>query len=103
MSGDDGNITLTVPVDALQTGVNNLVIRTGYTGCSNELLSATSLEFTYTPAPQVSVDKPFYSLCENAQVVLKVETTTGNSFTLVSGRTVDRKPNESHLEFGADW
>jgi fibronectin type 3 domain-containing protein len=94
MSGDAGNITLTVPVDALQTGVNNLVIRTGYNGCSNELLSATPLEFTYTPAPLVSVDKPFYSLCENAQVVLKVETTTGNSLRWYKdGQLIENQTN----------
>ncbi|MBX2966273.1 MAG: fibronectin type III domain-containing protein [Cyclobacteriaceae bacterium] len=79
ISGDAGSFTLNVPVHALNTGANSLVIRTGFKGCSNEMLSAAPLEFTYTPAPQVSVIKPYYSLCENAQVTLKAETAAGNS------------------------
>lgn len=78
-SSENGTITLIVPVSALQSGTNNLVIRTGFTGCSNELLSATPLAFTYTPKPQVTVDRPYYTLCDGAQVTLKAETNPENS------------------------
>ncbi|MBL7843591.1 MAG: fibronectin type III domain-containing protein [Cyclobacteriaceae bacterium] len=78
-SSENGTISLAVPVSALQPGTNNLVIRTGFSGCSNELLSATPLAFTYTPMPLVSVDRPYYTLCDGAQVTLKAETNPENS------------------------
>lgn len=78
-SSENGTITLAVPVSALQSGTNNLVIRTGFSGCSNELLSATPLAFTYTPKPQVTVYRPYYTLCDGAQVTLKAETSPENS------------------------
>ncbi|UYN85821.1 MAG: fibronectin type III domain-containing protein [Cyclobacteriaceae bacterium] len=78
-SNANGTISLAVPVSALQPGTNNLVIRTGFSGCSNELLSATPLAFTYTPMPLVSVDRPYYTLCDGAQVTLKAETNPENS------------------------
>lgn len=79
LTGDGGSVDLSVPVSVLQSGTNNLVIRTGFKGCSNELLSASPIQFTYTPAPLVSVDKAFYSLCENAQITLKAETAAENT------------------------
>ncbi len=79
MVGDDGSVALNVPVSALQTGANSLVVRTGFSGCSNEMLSDTPLEFTYTPAPTVSVDQNYYSLCDGAQVTLKAESNPENS------------------------
>jgi fibronectin type 3 domain-containing protein len=78
MTGNEGNVTLSVPVSALQNGANNLVIRTGFKGCSNELLTAP-LVFNYTPSPLVSVDKPFYSLCADSPVTLKAETNSANT------------------------
>jgi hypothetical protein len=77
--GTGGNITLEIPVSALQSGVNSVAIRTGFKGCSNEVLSASPLTLSYTPAPQVSIDKPFYSLCADSQITLKAETNTENS------------------------
>src|SRR5690606_42152572 len=72
-------LTLNVPVDALQAGANSLVVRMGFKGCRNEWLSAEPIEFTYTPAPQVSVERPYYSLCAGAQVTLNATTEAGNS------------------------
>ncbi|MBX2955401.1 MAG: fibronectin type III domain-containing protein [Cyclobacteriaceae bacterium] len=77
--GNGGTITLEVPVNVLQNGLNTTVIRTGFKGCNYELLSNTPLEFTYTPAPQVTIDKSFYSLCQNSQVTLNAETNPENS------------------------
>ncbi|MBN8577737.1 MAG: fibronectin type III domain-containing protein [Cytophagales bacterium] len=70
---------LTIPVSALQAGANSIVIHTGFKGCSDELLTATPLEFMYTPSPVVSVSKPFYSLCADSQVTLTAETNATNS------------------------
>jgi len=75
-----GNITLEVPVSALQAGVNNVAIRTGFKGCTYELLSASALTFTYTPTQVVTVDKPFYSICEGTPLTLKAETIAGSTF-----------------------
>lgn len=79
VADEAGNMQLTVPVSALQVGANSLVIHTGFKGCSNELLTTTPLVFTYTPAPLVSVTKPFLSLCADTQVTLKAETNAENS------------------------
>jgi hypothetical protein len=70
---------LTIPVSALQAGANSVVIHTGFTGCSDELLTATPLVFNYTPSPLVAVEKPFFSLCAESQINLKAETNSANS------------------------
>lgn len=79
LASEAGNMQLTVPVSALQVGENNLVIHTGFKGCSDELLSTTPLEFTYTPSPVVTVAKPFLSLCADSQVTLTAETNSANT------------------------
>lgn len=79
VASEAGNMQLTIPVSALQTGANNLVIHTGFKGCSDELLTTTPLVFTYTPSPVVTVTKPFLSLCAESQVTLTAETNSENS------------------------
>ncbi len=80
VTSNGGTVTLDVPVNELQAGINNLVIYTGFKGCSNELLTATPLTFTFTPAPDIRVEEYFYSICEGTPLTLKAETLAGSSF-----------------------
>ena len=76
---NETGMQLTIPVSALQAGANSVVIHTGFTGCSDELLTATPLVFNYTPSPLVAVEKPFFSLCAESQINLIAETNSANS------------------------
>lgn len=78
--GTGGGITLDVPVSSLQTGSNSFVIRTGFKGCSNELLAESPMTFTYTPAPNIFVDQSYFSICEGTPVTLNAEADAGNTF-----------------------
>lgn len=78
--GTGGDITLDVPVSALQAGVNSVVIHTGFKGCTYEVLSESALTFTYTPTQVVTVDQHFYSICQGTPLTLKAETIAGSTF-----------------------
>lgn len=74
VESNGGTVTLTLPLSTLETGNNQIVIHTGFKGCSNELLSATPLEFTYTPKPAVQVEEALYSICAGSGVNLNAIT-----------------------------
>lgn len=86
--GDGGALTLDVPVSALQTGSNNIVVRTGFKGCSNELLTETPLNFTYTLKPEVLVAEQYFSICEGTAVTLRAETNASNTYRWYEGTLI---------------
>ncbi|MEQ1586682.1 MAG: T9SS type A sorting domain-containing protein [Cyclobacteriaceae bacterium] len=91
--GTGGIITLNIPVNSLQSGTNSVVIRTGFKGCSNEVLAETPMSFTYTPTPNVTVDQSYFSICQGTPVTLNAEADAGNTFrwyengALIAGQT----------------
>jgi fibronectin type 3 domain-containing protein/predicted esterase len=78
--GTGGTLSLQIPVGSLTVGSNSIDIHTGFKGCSNELLMANPIGFTYTPAPTVKVDESYYSICQGAPITIRAESGEGNIF-----------------------
>lgn len=83
--GDGSSLTINVPVESLQSGANNLHIHTGFKGCSNEVLTETPLNFTYTLTPYVRVDESYFSICEGLPLTLHAETESSNTYRWYTG------------------
>jgi len=78
--GNGGTLMLQIPVGSLTAGSNSIAIRTGFKGCSNELLMANPVSFTYTPAPTIKVDESNFSICEGSTITLRAESGESNMF-----------------------
>ncbi len=78
--GNGGTLMLQIPVGSLTVGSNSIAIRTGFKGCSNELLMANPVSFTYTPAPTIKVDESNFSICEGSTITLRADSGESNTF-----------------------
>jgi len=93
VTSSGGAITLNIPVANLQAGVNAFEIHTGFKGCSNELLQAAPVSITYTPAPEIRVYEPYYSVCQGTAVTLQAETNGNNTIAWYRNGTLVAQGN----------
>jgi fibronectin type 3 domain-containing protein len=96
-----GALTLDIPVANLQAGVNTFDIHTGFKGCSNELLQTTPVSITYTPAPEIRITEPYYSICSGTSLTLQAETNGNNTFAWYRNGTLVAQGNVPELNTDA--